>query len=71
MLLISSEMSELLQWCHRILVMRDGQIVSEQFNDQATEDTLMAAVTGEELPARAVRKRRVAEEVPQENTAHD
>ena len=70
-LLISSEMSELLQWCHRILVMRDGQIVSEQFNDQATEDTLMAAVTGEELPARAVRKRRVAEEMPLETPAHD
>ncbi len=70
-LLISSEMSELLQWCHRILVMRDGQIVSEQFNDQATEDTLMAAVTGEELPARAVRKCRVAEEMPLETPAHD
>lgn len=56
--LISSEMSELLQWCHRILVMRDGKIVSEQTNDQATEDTLMAAATGQELPSTAVRKSR-------------
>lgn len=70
-LLISSEMTELLQWCHRILVMRDGQIVSEQTNDQATEDTLMAAVTGQELPARAVRKRRVADAAPVEGAAQD
>ena len=32
---------------------------------------MMAAVTGEELPARAVRKRRVAQDVPQETPAHD
>ena len=70
-LLISSEMSELLQWCHRILVMRDGRIVSEQSNDQATEDTLMAAVTGQELPTRAVRKRRVAEVASVEAAVQD
>lgn len=70
-LLISSEMSELLQWCHRILVMREGQIVSEQTNDQATEDTLMAAVTGQELPSHAVRKRHVADHAPAEAPAQD
>ena len=56
-ILISSEMSELLQWCHRILVMRDGQIVSEQANHVATEDTLMAAAAGYELPQRSARRR--------------
>lgn len=70
-LLISSEMSELLQWCHRILVMRDGKIVNEQFNDQATEDTLMAAVTGQELAKGVVRRRRAAGEVPIEAPVHD
>lgn len=56
-ILISSEMTELLQWCNRILVMRDGQIVSEQPNHGATEDTLMAAAVGYELPARSTRRR--------------
>lgn len=46
-LLVSSEMTELLQWCHRILVMRDGQIVAQQHNQEATEDTLMTAALGD------------------------
>lgn len=45
-LLVSSEMSELVQWCHRILVMRDGRLVSQQDNAEATEDTLMSAAIG-------------------------
>lgn len=46
-LLVSSEMTELLQWCHRILVMRDGRIVAHQHNEHATEDTLMSAALGD------------------------
>lgn len=46
-LLVSSEMSELVQWCHRILVMRDGRLVSQQENSEATEDTLMSAAIGD------------------------
>lgn len=48
-LLVSSEMSELLQWCQRIMVMRDGQVVAHQSNEEATEDTLMSAALGEEF----------------------
>ncbi|MDO5618680.1 sugar ABC transporter ATP-binding protein [Kocuria sp.] len=48
-LLVSSEMTELLQWCHRILVMRDGQIVAHEHNEHATEDTLMSAALGEDF----------------------
>lgn len=46
-LLVSSEMSELVQWCHRILVLRDGRLVSEQDSAEATEDSLMNAAMGE------------------------
>lgn len=46
-LLVSSEMTELLQWCQRILVMRDGRIVAQQHNEHATEDTLMSAALGD------------------------
>lgn len=48
-LLVSSEMTELLQWCQRIMVMRDGQVVAHQDNVDATEDTLMSAALGEEF----------------------
>ncbi|MDO5051964.1 MAG: sugar ABC transporter ATP-binding protein [Pseudoclavibacter sp.] len=45
-LLISSDMSELLELCHRTAVMRDGRIVSVQPNAESTEDTLMMDALG-------------------------
>lgn len=48
-ILIGSDMSELIGLCNRIAVMREGQIVSLQENQQATEDTLMGEALGEEL----------------------
>jgi len=55
-LLVSSEMSELIQWCHRILVMRDGCLVSQQENSEATEDTLMSAAIDESEPSGSGRR---------------
>ncbi|MDY3048622.1 MAG: sugar ABC transporter ATP-binding protein [Rothia sp. (in: high G+C Gram-positive bacteria)] len=48
-ILIGSDMSELIEVCHRIAVMRDGQLVSLQQNRAATEDTLMGEALGEEM----------------------
>lgn len=48
-MIIGSEMSELVELCHRIAVMRDGQIVSIQNNKEANEDTLMEDVLGEQI----------------------
>lgn len=41
MLVVTSEAEELLQLCHRILVMRDGQIAGEFDPDHATTDDLI------------------------------
>jgi len=48
-LLISSEMSEILQVAHRIVVMREGRLVGEldaQHGDSVDQDHLMAYMTG-------------------------
>ncbi|KAB1655663.1 sugar ABC transporter ATP-binding protein [Pseudoclavibacter chungangensis] len=44
--LISSDMSELLELCNRTAVMRDGVVVSVQDNAESTEDTLMREALG-------------------------
>lgn len=43
-ILISSEMPELLGMCDRILVMKDGQIVGELSGGEATQEKIMAAI---------------------------
>ncbi len=48
-IMISSDMTELIELCHRIGVMRNGEMVSIQRNDEASEDTLMMAAIGEEV----------------------
>lgn len=48
-ILIGSDMSELIGVCNRIAVMRAGEIVSVQENRVATEDTLMGQALGEDL----------------------
>ena len=42
-LLISSELEEVLGLAHRVLVMRRGRIVAEYDSEQATMDRVMAA----------------------------
>ena len=48
-ILIGSDMSELIGLCNRIAVMRSGELVSIQQNKAATEDTLMGEALGEDL----------------------
>jgi ribose transport system ATP-binding protein len=43
---ISSEMQELIGLCHRILVMRAGRIVAELEGDDMSEDRIVIAATG-------------------------
>jgi ribose transport system ATP-binding protein len=45
-LVISSELVEIIGLCHRILVMREGMVVDEQARDVATERSLLAAASG-------------------------
>ncbi|MFI4995574.1 MAG: sugar ABC transporter ATP-binding protein [Hyphomicrobiales bacterium] len=57
-IVISSEMQELIGLCHRILVMREGRIVGELEGEGATEDEIVALATGvaaEPREAEAVR----------------
>jgi D-xylose transport system ATP-binding protein len=46
LLLVSSEAEELIEICHRILVMRNGQIVSEVAGESATERQLLSIAAG-------------------------
>ncbi|HKD16449.1 MAG TPA: ATP-binding cassette domain-containing protein, partial [Thermoanaerobaculia bacterium] len=45
-LLCSSEMSEVLTQCHRILVFRDGKVTAELNREEATEEKVLAAASG-------------------------
>jgi ribose transport system ATP-binding protein len=45
-IVISSEMQELIGLCHRILVMREGRIVGELAAEEATEDKIVTLATG-------------------------
>jgi ABC-type sugar transport system ATPase subunit len=46
-LMISSELPEILGMSQRVLVMREGRIVADIPRDDATEETVMAAATGQ------------------------
>jgi ABC-type sugar transport system ATPase subunit/ribose/xylose/arabinose/galactoside ABC-type transport system permease subunit len=45
--LCSSEMSEILTQCHRIVVFREGRIVASFDRDEATEEKVLAAAAGQ------------------------
>ena len=45
--MISSELPEILGMSHRVLVMRQGRIVAEFPREEATEERIMAAATGQ------------------------
>ncbi len=47
-IVISSEMQELIGLCHRILVMRGGRIAGEVSGDEMTEDAIVFLATGVE-----------------------
>jgi ABC-type sugar transport system ATPase subunit len=50
LLVISSELPELLKVSDRILVMREGNIVGELARQEATEEKVMALATGAVAP---------------------
>ena len=43
-LMISSEMPEILGMCDRVYVMYDGRIVAEFTKEQATQESIMSAI---------------------------
>ena len=47
LIVVSSELPEILSLCDRILVVRDGQIVSELSHEEATEELIMLYATGQ------------------------
>ena len=47
LVLISSEMPEILGLCRRILVMRQGKIVAEMSREEATEEKILTHYLGE------------------------
>ena len=51
-IVISSEMQELIGLCHRILVMRAGRIVGEVAGEAMTEDEIVPYATGVKTMAR-------------------
>ena len=53
-LMISSELPEILGMSHRILVMRGGRIVTDISRQHASEESIMAAATGQTLEATAL-----------------
>jgi rhamnose transport system ATP-binding protein len=50
-LMVSSELPEVLGMADRILVMREGRLVAELTGNEATQERVMLAATGQELPA--------------------
>lgn len=48
-LMISSELPEILGMSHRVLVMRGGRIVADMPREEATEEGIMAAATGQRV----------------------
>jgi simple sugar transport system ATP-binding protein/ribose transport system ATP-binding protein len=53
-LMVSSELEEVLGLAHRVLVMRGGRLVSELAGDAVTEDSIMAAAFGTRTASAAV-----------------
>ena len=48
-LMISSELPEILGMSHRVMVMRGGRIVAELSREEASEEAIMAAATGQSV----------------------
>ncbi|MEV7604295.1 sugar ABC transporter ATP-binding protein [Paenarthrobacter sp. NPDC089322] len=58
-ILLSSDLSELVGWCHRIGVMRDGELVSIEANANTNEDVLVHHMLGDKFEADRGQARRL------------
>lgn len=58
-ILLSSDMSELVNWCHRIGVMREGELVTIEANANTNEDVLVHHMLGRKFDSAAGEARRV------------
>ncbi|WP_284974712.1 sugar ABC transporter ATP-binding protein [Arthrobacter sp. efr-133-TYG-104] len=58
-ILLSSDLSELVSWCHRIAVMRDGELVTIEANANTNEDVLVHHMLGGTPALGATMARRV------------
>jgi ABC-type sugar transport system ATPase subunit/ribose/xylose/arabinose/galactoside ABC-type transport system permease subunit len=54
-ILISSELPELLGMCHRIIVLREGRVTAEYSGEEATQELVMHAATDASTPIVAAR----------------
>lgn len=52
MLLISSELEELVRNCHRVVVIRDGKNIGELESDMLTEENIMQTIAQDILEER-------------------
>ncbi|MEV1179405.1 ATP-binding cassette domain-containing protein, partial [Nonomuraea sp. NPDC049784] len=60
-LLISSDLEELVEGADRILVLREGAVVGELSNDEVTEERIMATIADQTVEEQAVADRAVRE----------
>lgn len=58
-ILLSSDLSELVSWCHRIGVMRNGEMVAIEANANTNEDALVHHMLGEKFTSGSGEARRV------------
>ncbi|ABM08181.1 MULTISPECIES: sugar ABC transporter ATP-binding protein [Micrococcaceae] len=58
-ILLSSDLSELVSWCHRIGVMRDGELVTIEANANTNEDVLVHHMLGVKFETGGSEARRV------------
>lgn len=58
-ILLSSDLSELVSWCHRIGVMREGELVTIEANANTNEDVLVHHMLGVKFDSGGAEARRV------------
>ncbi|MGO4248776.1 sugar ABC transporter ATP-binding protein [Paenarthrobacter sp. RAF54_2] len=58
-ILLSSDLSELVSWCHRIGVMRNGEMIAIEANANTNEDALVHHMLGEKFTSGSGEARRV------------
>jgi len=58
-ILLSSDLSELISWCHRVGVMRDGELVTIEANANTNEDVLVHHMLGVKFESSSNEARRV------------